>query len=168
MRAVGTGETEVVECGLVLRSIGYRGEPLPDVPFDERRGVIPNRAGRVTETSTGPIRPREYAVGWIKRGPTGIIGTNKRDAVETVQSMAEDVATLRAAEIEPDPDRPLRLLRERGIRVVDLEDWSRIDAAEVARGESEGRPRNKFVRVEEMLRLCEEEAVAAEADGPGS
>lgn len=168
MRAVGTGETEVVECGLVLRSIGYRGEPLPGVPFDERRGVIPNVAGRVTEAPGGPTRPREYAVGWIKRGPTGIIGTNKKDAVETVQSMGEDVATLRAAEIDSDPGRPMRLLRERGVRVVTLEDWSRIDAAEVARGEPEGRPRNKFVRVEEMLRACEEASRELEEDGARS
>lgn len=168
MRAVGTGETEVVECGLVLRSIGYRGEPLPGVPFDQRRGVIPNLAGRVTESPAGPVRSREYAVGWIKRGPTGIIGTNKRDAVETVQSMTEDVAALQSAEIDPDPDRPLRLLRERGNQVVTLDDWSRIDAAEVARGESEGRPRNKFVRVEEMLALCEEPVGVSEGDGSGS
>lgn len=168
MRAVGTGETEIVECGLVLRSIGYRGEPLPGVPFDDRRGVIPNVAGRVTETPGGPPRAREYAVGWIKRGPTGIIGTNKRDAVETVQSMAEDVATLRGAEIDPDPDRPRRLLEERDVRVVTLEDWRRIDAAEVARGEPEGRPRNKFVRVEEMLRVCEEAGATPDADGAGA
>jgi len=155
MRAVGTGETEVIDCGLVLRSIGYRGVALPGAPFDERRGIIPNVAGRVTETPGGPPRPREYAVGWIKRGPTGIIGTNKPDAVETVQSMAEDLPHLEAVDVDIDPGAPLRLLEERDVRVVDFEDWSRIDAAEVARGEAEGRPRNKFVRVEEMLRACE-------------
>ena len=155
MRAVGTGETEVIECGLVLRSIGYRGVPLPGVPFDEQRGVIPNVAGRVTETPGGPPRLREYAVGWIKRGPTGIIGTNKPDAVETVQSLIEDLPGLEAGEVDTDPGAPIRLLEERDVRVVDFDDWCRIDAAEVARGESEGRPRNKFVRVEEMLRACE-------------
>ena len=155
MRAVGTGETEVIECGLVLRSIGYRGVPLPGVPFDEQRGVIPNVAGRVTETPGGPPRPREYAVGWIKRGPTGIIGTNKPDAVETVQSLIEDLPGLEAGEVDTDPGAPIRLLEERDVRVVDFDDWCRIDAAEVARGETEGRPRNKFVRVEEMLRACE-------------
>lgn len=155
MRAVGTGETEVVECGLVLRSIGYRGVPLPGVPFDEQRGVVPNVAGRVTETPGGPPRPREYAVGWIKRGPTGIIGTNKPDAVETVQSMVEDLPGLEAGEVDADPGAPIRLLEERDVRVVDFDDWCRIDAAEVARGETEGRPRTKFVRVEEMLRACE-------------
>jgi ferredoxin--NADP+ reductase len=155
MRAAGTGETEVVECGLVLRSIGYRGVPLPGVPFDEQRGVVPNVAGRVTETPGGPPRPREYAVGWIKRGPTGIIGTNKPDAVETVQSMVEDLPGLEAGEVDADPGAPIRLLEERDVRVVDFDDWCRIDAAEVARGETEGRPRTKFVRVEEMLRACE-------------
>lgn len=156
IRAVGSGETEVIECGLVLRSIGYRGVPLPGVPFDERRGVIPNETGRITETPGGPVRSREYAVGWIKRGPSGIIGTNKPDAVETVQSMIEDVANLEAPDVDPDPEAPLRHCQERGVRVVTLEDWSRIDAAEVARGEPERRPRNKFVRVEEMLRVCDE------------
>ncbi|MGD8497247.1 MAG: NADP oxidoreductase, partial [Gemmatimonadales bacterium] len=156
MRAVGSGETEIIECGLVLRSIGYRGVPLAGVPFDERRGVIPNEAGRVTETPGGPVRSREYAVGWIKRGPSGIIGTNKPDAVETVQVMAEDVAALEAPDVDPDPEAPLRCCAERGVRVVSFEDWGRIDAAEVARGEPDGRPRNKFVRVEEMLRVCDE------------
>jgi ferredoxin--NADP+ reductase len=154
MRAVGTGETEVVECGLVLRSIGYRGVPVPGVPFDERGGVIPNAAGRVTETPGGPPRPREYAVGWIKRGPTGIIGTNKPDAVETVQSMTADVPDLAADDVDTDPAAPVRLLEDRNVQVVDFEDWCRIDTAEVARGETEGRPRNKFVRVDEMLRAC--------------
>jgi ferredoxin--NADP+ reductase len=158
MRAVGSGETEVIECGLVLRSIGYRGVPVPDVPFDERRGVIPNTAGRITETPGGPVRPREYAVGWIKRGPSGIIGTNKPDAVETVQSMTEDLPGLEAEDVDADPGAPLRYFQERGVRVVTFDDWARIDAAEVARGEPEGRPRNKFVRVEEMLRVCDEGA----------
>ena len=157
MRAVGTGATEVVECGLVLRSIGYRGVPLEGVPFDERRGVIPNDAGRVTETPGGVPRPREYAVGWIKRGPTGIIGTNKPDAVETVQSMAADLPGLEFEDVDPDPAAPVLLLERRGVRVVDFADWGRIDTAEVARGEAEGRPRCKFVRVEEMLRACEVE-----------
>lgn len=155
MRAVGSGETEIIECGLVLRSIGYRGVPLPGVPFDDQRGIIPNVHGRVTETPGGPPRPREYAVGWIKRGPSGIIGTNKPDAVETVQAMTEDLADLEAGDVEVDPEAPVRLLEERGVRVVDFDDWGRIDAAEVARGEPEGRPRNKFVRVPAMLEACE-------------
>lgn len=157
MRAVGTGETEVLECGLVLRSIGYRGVALEGVPFDDRRGVIPNDAGRVIETPGGVPRPREYAVGWIKRGPTGIIGTNKPDAVETVQSMAADLPGLELEDVDPDPAAPVRLLERRGVPIVDFADWGRIDAAEVARGEVEGRPRCKFVRVEEMLRACEVE-----------
>src|SRR3954447_10391422 len=83
LRAVPTGEEEVIECGLVLRSIGYRGRPLPDVPFDERRGLIRNEGGRVLDEDGQPI-PGEYAVGWIKRGPSGVIGTNKKDASDTI------------------------------------------------------------------------------------
>lgn len=142
-RSVGTGEFDTIECGLVLRSVGYRGVPVPGVPFDEARGIIPNEGGRV--------RTREYAVGWIKRGPSGIIGTNKPDAVETVKAMLEDAGTL-DVEVAAEEDAIVRFLRERGIRYVTFEDWKRIDAEERARGEPDGRPRCKLVRVEEMLR----------------
>ena len=83
LRAVATGEEEVIDCGLVLRSIGYRGAPLPGVPFDERRGLIRNDGGRVLDDDGQPL-PGEYVVGWIKRGPSGVIGTNKKDAADTV------------------------------------------------------------------------------------
>lgn len=165
MRAVGTGETETIECGLVLRSVGYRGVALPGAPFDDARGVIPSVAGRVTETPGGPVRPREYAVGWIKRGPSGIIGTNKPDAVETVQSIVDDVPTWGPDDIaglDPDPGAPLALLLSRGIPVVAFEDWGRLDAEEQARGAPAGRPRCKIVRVEEMLRVCGVEAPAVD------
>jgi ferredoxin--NADP+ reductase len=166
MRAVGTGETETIDCGLVLRSVGYRGVALSGAPFDEARGVIPSVAGRVTESPGGPVRPREYAVGWIKRGPSGIIGTNKPDAVETVQSIVEDLSTWEAADfadLDADPDAPLAFLAARGVAVVTFEDWGRLDAEEQARGGPDGRPRCKIVRVEEMLRVCGVEAAAAEA-----
>lgn len=145
-RSVGTGEFDVIECGLVLRSVGYRGVPVPGAPFDEGRGIIPNEGGRV--------RPREYAVGWIKRGPSGIIGTNKPDAVETVNAMLEDASSLEA-EVNPDPDAIVRFLEDRQVRYVTLADWQRIDAEECARGEPDGRPRSKIVSVEEMLRCCD-------------
>ena len=89
LRAVPTGETEEIECGLVLRSIGYRGRPVDDVPFDERRGLIRNVGGRVCDEESRSHRG-EYVVGWIKRGPSGVIGTNKKDAADTVARIVED------------------------------------------------------------------------------
>src|SRR3954449_9465601 len=90
LRAVATGEEETLQCGLVLRSIGYRGRPLPGVPFDERRGLVRNEGGRVTSEDGEPL-PGEYVVGWIKRGPSGIIGTNKKDAADPVAKIADDL-----------------------------------------------------------------------------
>src|SRR4051812_47388844 len=104
LRAVPTGEEEMIECGLVMRSIGYRGRPLPDVPFDERRGLIRNDGGRVLDEEGRPV-PGEYAVGWIKRGPSGVIGTNKKDASDTVARLLEDAEAGKLNEpANPDPD----------------------------------------------------------------
>jgi len=153
-RATGTGEFEILECGLVLRSVGYRGVPVAGVPFDEKRCVIPNEQGRVTDKPGGAVLPGEYAVGWIKRGPSGIIGTNKPDAVETVRHMLDDVSTIDRASVSADPDTIVRYLDERGLRYVTFDDWKRIDAEERARGEPRGRPRSKIVRVDEMLGVC--------------
>ena len=89
VRAVSTDVEEVIECGLVLRSIGYRGRPVGDIPFDERRGLVRNDGGRVLGEDGRPM-PGEYVVGWIKRGPTGVIGTNKKDAADTVAKIVED------------------------------------------------------------------------------
>ena len=103
LRAVPTGEEEVIECGLVLRSIGYRGRPLDDIPFDERRGLIRNAGGRVCDEDGEPL-PGEYAVGWIKRGPCGVIGTNKKDATDTVARILEDAEAGRLPEPAADAD----------------------------------------------------------------
>ncbi|MDH3297109.1 MAG: FAD-dependent oxidoreductase [Gemmatimonadota bacterium] len=154
-RAVGTGEFETLDCGLVLRSVGYRGVAIPGVPFCERRGIIPNEQGRVTDGPGGSVRPGEYVVGWIKRGPSGIIGTNKPDAVETVGHMLQDAGNLDREAVDPDPEAVVACLRERGIRFVSYEDWKRIDAEERARGEPHGRPRSKIVRIEDMLGVCQ-------------
>jgi ferredoxin--NADP+ reductase len=156
LRAEPTGESETVTAGLVLRAIGYRGVPVPGVPFDERHGTIANEHGRVVGTD-GPL-PGEYAVGWIKRGPTGVIGTNKRDAQETVDAIFADLAAGRL----PDPPAPdagevERTLRARQPELVTYEGWSEIDRHERARGESAGRPRVKLTRVEELLRVAAEE-----------
>ncbi|MDQ7993279.1 MAG: NADP oxidoreductase [Propionicimonas sp.] len=144
----GTGEAATLDVQLVLRAIGYRGIPLPGVPFDAATGRIPNLAGRVCEPD-GTLRPAEYAVGWIKRGPIGVIGTNKADAAETVAHLVADLA--QAAE------RPLAdlaaTLAERGFAPSTLADWERIDAAERERGEAGGRARAKIDAWHELLDL---------------
>jgi ferredoxin/flavodoxin---NADP+ reductase len=145
------GELETIECGLVLRSVGYRAVPLPDVPFDERHFVLPNERGRVLTRAGEPLRG-VYAVGWIKRGPTGILGTNKRDAEETVSSLVEDLG-MRAL---PQPLNPGReqidaLLAKRKPDLVTAEGWRAIDAHELERGRSEHRPRVKLASRDELL-----------------
>jgi ferredoxin--NADP+ reductase len=151
--AQATGELETIPAGLVLRAIGYRGTPLPGVPFDERRGVIPGEHGRVVGPA-GPC-PGEYAVGWIKRGPTGVIGTNKKDAQETVDAILEDLAAGRLPEPPaPDPEELLATLRARQPELVTSAGWSEIDRHERARGEPAGRPRVKLTRLEELLQVA--------------
>jgi ferredoxin/flavodoxin---NADP+ reductase len=157
LSARGTGEFEVLPVSLVVRAIGYRSHALVDLPFDSRAGVIPNRQGRVVAES-GEVVPREYVVGWVKRGPTGLIGSNKMDAAETVAAMLEDAPGLAPLEGEAaaDPEAVVRLLEGRGARVVTYAHWQRLDRAEVERGRPHGRPRVKFSRVEEMLQALEE------------
>jgi ferredoxin--NADP+ reductase len=138
-----TGETETIECGLVLRSVGYRGVPLPGVPFDERACVIPNEGGRVVGAE------RTYAAGWIKRGPSGVIGTNKKDATETVELLLEDAREGRLA--APNPRDLAELLEEKGADFVEYEGWQAIDAAERSAGEPLGRPRVKLTAWERLL-----------------
>ena len=155
VRAVATGREELIECNLVLRSIGYRGTPLPGIPFDSARGLIRNLAGRV-ESETGPV-PGQYVVGWIKRGPSGVIGTNKKDAADTVARILED----RDAGELPLPGPALG--GPEAIRVWLAEvapshstwaGWEAIDAHESALGEPAGRPRVKLVRLEELRRIA--------------
>ena len=152
LRAKDTGEREELECGLVLRSVGYTGIPIEGVPFDDKRGLILNEGGRVLDSHDSGPKVGHYAAGWIKRGPSGVIGTNKKDALETVRHLLDDVAagTLLTPE-NPAPEAVEELLAERDVRFVTFEDWQAIDEAEVGRGEPHGRPRVKFVRVEEML-----------------
>jgi ferredoxin/flavodoxin---NADP+ reductase len=145
---------ETIECGLVLRSVGYRAVPLPGVPFEERRFVLPNDRGRV-HTPEGDPLPGVYAVGWIKRGPTGILGTNKRDAEETVGRLVED---LRAGTL-PEPASPRReqieaLLAERRPDLVTVEGWRAIDRREVADGQARDRPRVKLATRDELLQAA--------------
>jgi ferredoxin/flavodoxin---NADP+ reductase len=155
LRAVSTGEEEVIECGLVLRSIGYRGNPLPGVPFDHRRGLIRNRGGRVTSADGEPLAG-EYAVGWIKRGPTGVIGTNKKDAADTVARLIQDAEAGRLNEpTSSDPAECEEWLRDSVPGLVTWEGWRAIDVHEQGRGEPYGRPRVKLVRVPEMIAVAE-------------
>lgn len=150
IRAVGTGETEEIPCGLVFRSVGYRGIAVPGVPFDENAGVIPNADGRVKD-GDAPV-PGLYVVGWIKRGPSGVIGTNKPDSQATVASLLEDARTL-----QPCPNRKtetlLNTLHERGVRVITFGDWKRVDAHEIERGQAVGKPREKLTSVQSILDL---------------
>jgi ferredoxin--NADP+ reductase len=152
VRAEATGAEEVIECGLVLRSIGYRGLPLAGIPFDEDRGLIRNEGGRVHD-GDGVCRG-EYAVGWIKRGPSGVIGTNKKDAADTVARIVEDAAAGRLGEPDPalaDARAVARWLTERVPDVVSWEGWEAIDAHESALGAPAGRPRVKLVRLAELV-----------------
>lgn len=142
---------QTIECGLVLRSVGYRAVPLPDVPFDERYHVLPNERGRVLAAGGDPL-PGVYAVGWIKRGPTGILGTNKRDAEETINCLVEDLrAGGLAAPESPARDQIDALLAGRKPDLVTVEGWRAIDTHERARGHAEDRPRVKLAGREELL-----------------
>jgi ferredoxin--NADP+ reductase len=161
IRARDTGEREELECGLVLRSIGYKGVGLEGLPFDPGQGVIPNRSGRVIHPDSGDQVAGHYVVGWIKRGPSGVIGTNKKDALDTVNAVFAD---LEAGAI-PDRDAAVtpiaELLDERGGDHVTYMGWQAIDRAEQAAGEPHGRPRVKFCRVHEMVEASREAATAS-------
>jgi ferredoxin--NADP+ reductase len=153
LRAVPTGETEKMDTGIVLRAIGYRGAALPGVPFDERSATIPNDSGRIR--GEDGVRVGEYAVGWIKRGPSGVIGTNKKDAQQTVDALLEDIsAGVHLQPSEPDAAEIELLLRDRVPMLVTYEGWSSIDRHEQSRGEPHGRPRVKLTRIEELLRVA--------------
>lgn len=152
LRAQATSEHETLDAGLVFRSIGYRGRPIEGVPFDEWHGTIPNEEGRIVDPVSQTTVPGEYVAGWIKRGPSGVIGTNKRDAQETVEHLIEDAAEGRLSDPEvADPDAALRIVSARTPDVVAYSGWQAIDLAEKAAGESRGRPRVKFTKVDEML-----------------
>lgn len=154
VKAEGTGERRTIACGIVMRSVGYRSVPIAGVPFDDRRGLIPNQAGRITERPDGELWPRSYVVGWAKRGPSGIIGTNKPDSVATVQSMKADWEGMsdRGALSLPDVHP---LLQTRCNAVVEYTGWQAIDAYEVAQGAAQQRPRVKVTSVADMLEIAQ-------------
>ena len=151
IRARDTGEREEIECGLVLRSIGYAGVSLEGLPFDERRATIANEGGRVVEPDSGEQVPGKYVVGWIKRGPSGVIGTNKKDAQETVDHIFADLEQDAIPAREP-VDPPLEeLVAERRPDAISYQGWQAIDEAGQERGRPHGRPRVKFCTIEEMV-----------------
>ncbi len=149
--ARGTGRTEDLDAGLVIRAVGYFGVPLEGLPFDGKRGVVPNREGRVIDDD-GFAMPGLYVAGWIKRGATGVVGTNKGDAAATVARMLEDLRGLPARDAASvSRDAIDALLRGRGVRVVDWEGWKRIDRAERERGKAIGKVREKLTSVDDLL-----------------
>lgn len=163
LRPQATDVEESLDVGLVFRSVGYQGVPLPDVPFDERWGVIVNQQGRVLDPTTSEPIVGEYTAGWIKRGPSGVIGTNKPDALETVQCMLADVSqNALLAPSHPEFTAAEQCIRERQPLYMSFDDWRQLDALEVAQGEATGRPRVKFTRVEEMYKALGKDAAAVQ------
>lgn len=152
LRPRATDQTETIPAGLVFRSIGYRGVPLPDVPFNDSWGVILNEGGRVLDSDTKEPRVGEYTSGWIKRGPSGVIGTNKPDSVETVEHMVVDLKAGRILHpAQPTAEASEQFIAERQPLYVTYYDWQQLDVLEMQRGEEQGRPRVKYTSVDEML-----------------
>ena len=151
--ARGSGETFTIDAGIVFRSIGYHGIPMSGVPFDESRGVFSNDKGRIIKD--GAVDPGLYTAGWIKRGPTGIIGTNKADSVETVGLLLEDIDKLDTGESKSGVAGCHEILDRRGVRHISFSDWKIIDAAEITRGQTAGKPREKYTSIDEMLALLD-------------
>jgi ferredoxin--NADP+ reductase len=142
---------EEIECGLVLRSIGYRGLPVDDVPFEPARGLIRNEGGRVCD-ERGRAQQGEYVAGWIKRGPSGVIGTNKKDSADTTARVIEDAqAGSLNSPRDPDADAVADLIRERVPDVITWDGWCAIDENERRAGSARGRPRVKFVRRADLV-----------------
>lgn len=152
IQARPSGEPEELPVGLVFRSIGYRGVALPDIPFDEKQGIVPNRDGRILDPATDRPLTGLYVGGWIKRGPSGVIGTNKPDALETVACMVEDALNGRTLLPEtPQAEAAEQLVRERQPHAFTFDDWRRLDEYETQRGKPLGRPRVKLVRIADMI-----------------
>lgn len=146
-QAKGTGQLHELSCGLVFRSIGYRGIPIPGVPFDERKGIFPHEAGRIVG------RQGLYVAGWIKRGPSGIIGTNRACSLETVATLRSDLASMDSG-AKPGFSGLTQQLAAKSLNAVDYAGWQAIDALETQRGAALGKPREKMTRIEEMLAVA--------------
>ena len=155
LRPQATDKIVEEDAGLVFRSIGYHGKPLADLPFDQKSGTIPNEFGQVKDPENGNLlRNREYVAGWIKRGPSGVIGTNKQDAVETVHRMLETFLKEKIESVKnvSNPDI-VSLLEKRKVEFVSFADWKLLDAHEIEAGQKQGRPRVKLTSTAEMLEI---------------
>ncbi|HIO84155.1 MAG TPA: NADP oxidoreductase [Deltaproteobacteria bacterium] len=155
LRPQATDKIVEEDAGLVFRSIGYHGKPLADLPFDQKSGTIPNECGQVKDPENGNLlRNREYVAGWIKRGPSGVIGTNKQDAVETVHRMLETFLKekIESGKNVSNPDI-VSLLEKRKVEFVSFADWKLLDAHEIEAGQKQGRPRVKLTSIAEMLEI---------------
>jgi ferredoxin--NADP+ reductase len=155
LNAHGTGEFFTLPAGMVLRSVGYKGVPLADVPYNERTGTINNVEGRVADRLTGKVIPGEYVVGWAKRGPVGVIGTNKADASDTIDALLSDLPNL-AVKPLLEPTAIDALLQAREVTYVSIDGWRILDQIETSRGSDRGRPRVKFTRISDMLDAIQE------------
>lgn len=152
LRPRAIDQFETLDVGLVFRSIGYRGVPLPGVPFHDSWGVIPNNSGRIVDQESNEPVVGQYTAGWIKRGPTGVIGTNKPDAAETVEAMIADARANKVFQpSHPTAGEAEIFIRERQPLFVSYEDWLKLDSIELSRGKELGRPRLKFTRIADML-----------------
>ncbi len=146
----------------MFRSIGYQGVPLPDVPFHEKWGVVHNEKGRVIDPDSGTHIHGLYSTGWIKRGPTGVIGTNKQDSGETVECIIQDIeAGHHLLPDKPHPDHILELVSQRQPDYFSYEDWIRLNELEISKGEEQGRPRVKYTSIEDMLNAVKKSDEAA-------
>jgi ferredoxin--NADP+ reductase len=152
-RVAGTGEHETFAVQAVLRAVGYGGAPVPGLPFDEATGTVPHDAGRVVDPATGRPVPGAYVAGWIKRGPVGVIGTNKADAAETVRTLVADAAGL-PAPAEPDPAAVPALLAARDVPYTNWDGWLRLAGEETRAGSTQGRPSAKIADIATMLKIC--------------
>ncbi|MEK9764672.1 MAG: FAD-dependent oxidoreductase, partial [Deltaproteobacteria bacterium] len=155
LRAKATDEVMHLNVDMVFRSIGYMGEAIPGLPFDDRRGTIPNDQGQLLDGVDGKLLNQEYTAGWIKRGPSGVIGTNKQDAMETVSRLKKNWQTSQTTQPKLVQHDLLDLLKEKKIQFVSFEDWKKLDKFEIEQGQLIGKSRQKICEVEEMLDLIQ-------------
>jgi len=155
LKAKATDEVMHLNVDMVFRSIGYRGEAIPGLPFDDRRGTIPNDQGQLLDGVGGKLLNQEYTAGWIKRGPSGVIGTNKQDAMETVSRLKQNWQTSQTPSPKLVQDDLLNLLKQKKIQFVSFEDWKKLDKFELEQGHLNGKSRQKICEVEEMLDLIQ-------------
>ena len=161
--ARGTGETYVLDVGMVLPAIGFSAERIAGVPFDDKAGIVANEDGRVVDPLTRAIIANEYVVGWARSGPQGLIGAHRSASSHVVEHMLADIAGHEARAL-PDRDAIVALLRERGAQLVSFDDWKRLDDVEVARGARRGASRDKIVDVQAMLAILGEESAPQSPD----